>query len=182
MDNKQLTFIIIIVILVILSITNILESFVDLDDTKEKFEVNCFPENIYRNSISKLDDDKDFMLRDIKTNYWLIIDDGLGKFVPGRFGIPFVLSNDPNEYLPLRLSNQPNFYMLSGYTGDGLRAVSNPYTDFFKIEVLIHNQRNILAYIDEGNTQHFVVVDPSGCTTSTTNPDEASQFEMLFVQ
>lgn len=181
MDNKQLTFIIIIAILVILSVTNILESFTGIDNT-EGFESNCFPENIYPNSVSKLDKHKDFMLRDIKTNFWLIIDDGIGKFVPGRFGVPFVLSNNPNEFLPLRLSNQPNFYMLAGYNGDGLRAVSNPYTDFFKLEILIYNQRNILAYNDEGNNQYFIIVDPSGYSTSTTNPDEASQFEMLFVQ
>ena len=180
MDKKELIFIIIIVILVILSIKNILESFNNINE--EGFESNCFPENIYPNLVSKVDEHKNFMLRDIKTNFWLIIDGGLGKFVPGRFGVPFVLSNNPNEFLPLRLSNQPNFYMLSGYNGDGLRAVSNPYTEFFKVEVLIFNQRNILAYIDERNLQHYVVVNPSGYTTSTMVPEEASQFEMVFVQ
>ncbi len=179
---KQIIFIIIIAILVILSMTNIYEDFIGGVFEGFSVESNCYPENIYVNEVDRLDRKKDFMLRDIKTNFWLIIDGGIGKFAPGRFGVPFILSDDPNEYLPLRLSNQPNSYMIAGYTGDGLRAVSNPYTNFFKVEIMIHNQRNILAYEDEKNVQHFVVVDPSGYSTSTTNPDEASTFEMLFVQ
>ncbi len=179
---KQIVFIIIIAILVILSITNIYEDFFGGNSEGFSVESNCNPENIYRDDVSKLDRRKDFMLRDIKTRYWLIINSGIGKFAAGDFGVPIALSENPNEYLPLRLSNQPNTYMIAGYTGDGLRAVSNPYTNFFKIEVMIHNQRNILAYEDEKNVQHFIVVEPSGYSTSTTNPDEASTFEMLFVQ
>ena len=179
---KQIIFIMIIAILIILSVTNIYEDFFGYSSEEFSVESNCNPENIYINEINRLDKNKNFMLRDIKTNLWLIISSGIGKFVPGRFGVPFVLSENPNEYLPLRLSNQPNSYMIAGYNGDGLKAVSNPYTNFFKIEVLIYNQRNILAYEDEKGTQSFIVVDPSGYSNSTTNPDEASTFEMLFVQ
>jgi hypothetical protein len=182
-NSKQMVFIFVIIIIVILSIINLFDTDNFTGFTREGFsyESNCVPENIYPNSISKLDKSKNFMLRDIKTNYWLIIDGGDGKFVPSRFGVTFILSNNPTEDLPLRLVNQPNTYILAGYTGNGLRAVSNPYTEFFKVEVLIYKQRNILAYMDEGNNQHFIVVEPSGYNSSTTNPDAASMFEMVFV-
>lgn len=182
MNCKEIIFITVIVILVILSFLNVCEE--DFGFTREGFsyESNCVPEDIFPNSIAKLDTHKNFMLRDIKTNFWLIIDNGIGKFVPGRFGVSFVLSSNPNEDLPLRLASQPNSYIVAGYNGDGLRAVSNPYTEFFKVEVLIYNQRNILSYLDEGSNQHFIVVDPSGYSSSTTDPDSASMFEMLFVQ
>ena len=149
MNCKEIIFITVIVILVILSLLNVCEE--DFGFTREGFsyESNCVPESIYPNSIAKLDTHKNCMLRDVKTNFWLFIDNVIGKFVPGRFGIPFVLSSNPNEDLPLRLASQPNTYIVAGYNGDGLRAVSNPYTEFFKVEVLIYNQRNILSYIDE---------------------------------
>lgn len=183
MNYKQIIFILIIAILVILSLLNICEGNDNIDYIDNfSYESNCNREDIYPNSISKLDMEKNFMLRDIRTNFWLIIDNGIGKFVPGRFGISFVLSSNPNDDLPLRLASQPNSYMIAGYNGDGLRAVSNPYTEFFKIEVLIYNQRNILSYMDEGSNQHFIVVDPSGYSSSTTDPNSASMFEMLFVQ
>jgi len=175
MNLKTVIFIIVIIIIIVLSILNICEE-------DFSYESNCVPENIFPNSISKVDRLKNFMLRDIKTNLWLVIDGGLGKFLPGRFGNTFILSDNPNDDLPLRLASQPNFYILSEYDGQGFRAVSNPYTEFFKVEVLIYNQRNILAWIDERNTQHFVVVDPSGYISNTINPDEASQFEMMLVQ
>jgi hypothetical protein len=146
------------------------------------YESNCKPEYIYRDEVGKLDRMKNFMLRDIRTNFWLIIDGGIGKFIPARFGVPFALSENPNEFLPLRMANDPNYYLLSDYDGQGIRAVSNPYTKFFKLEVLIYNQRNILAYEDEGEVQYYLYVDDAGEVVSTENPDRASQFEMLMVQ
>ncbi len=183
MNLKTVIFIIVIIIIIVLSILNICEEdFTGFTREGFSYESNCVPENIFPNSISKVDKLKNFMLRDIKTNLWLVIDGGLGKFLPGRFGNTFILSDNPNEDLPLRLASQPNFYILSEYDGQGFRAVSNPYTEFFKVEVLIYNQRNILAWNDERNTQHFVVVEPSGYISNTLNPDEASQFEMMLVQ
>lgn len=184
MNYKTFIFLIVITIIVILSIWNLTDSENFVGFTREGFdyESNCIPENIFPNSVSKLDRLKNFMLRDIKTNLWLVIDGGLGKFLPGRFGNTFILSDNPNDDLPLRLASQPNFYILSEYDGNGFRAISNPYTEFFKVEVLIYNQRNILAWNDERNTQHFVIVEPSGYITNTINPDEASQFEMMLVQ
>lgn len=183
MNLKKVIFIIIIIIIGILSLLNICEG-EEFGFTREGFsyESNCVPENIFPNSISKLDKLKNFMLRDIKTNFWLVIDGGLGKFLPGRFGNTFILSDNPNADLPLRLASQPNFYILSEYDGNGLKAVSNPYNNSFVVEVLIYNQRNILAWTDERNTQHFVSVDSSGYTTSTLDPNQASQFEMVLVQ
>lgn len=184
MNYKTVIFIIVILILVALSIVNICgdENFTGFTREGFDYESNCVPENIFPNLVSKLDRLKNFMLRDIKTNLWLVIDGGIGKFLPGRFGNTFILSDNPNDDLPLRLASQPNFYILSEYDGQGLRAISNPYTEFFKVEVLIYNQRNILAWIDERNTQHFVIVDPSGYIANTLNPDEASPFEMMLVQ
>ncbi len=183
-NYKTGIFLIVITIIVILSIWNLTDSDNFTGFTREGFDyqTNCVPENIFPNSVSKLDKLKNFMLRDIKTNLWLVIDGGLGKFLPGRFGNTFILPDNPNDDLPLRLASQPNFYILSEYDGNGLRAVSNPYNEFFKVEVFIYNQRNILAWIDERHTQHFVVVEPSGYISNTLNPDEASQFEMMLVQ
>ena len=159
-------------ILVILSVTNVFEDF--------SVESLCNPEYIYRNEISKVDCDKNFMLRDIKTKYWLIIDGGIGKFLPGRFGVPLVISDDPNEYLPLRVASNPNTYLLSDTNGS-IRSVSNPYNKSFVIEILIYKERNILAWNDDVNNQYYIAVNNAGYMYSTNNPDEASQFEMLFV-
>ena len=174
MNTVQCIILIVLILLVLNQIFHVV---------KEDFSVesNCKPELIYPNSIAKLDRNKVFMLRDIKTNYWLIVDGGVGKFVPGRFGKTFSLPENPNEYLPLRTESDPNIYMLADYSGSGMRAVSNPYNNFFKLEILIYNERNILAWEDEASNQHYIIVDDSGYMESTTDPDKASQFEMVFV-
>lgn len=42
-----------------------------------------------------------FMIRDFKTNFWFSAgsQDGLNKFSPGRFGVPLIMSDKPDEYL-----------------------------------------------------------------------------------
>lgn len=173
MNTLQILLIICVILVLIYNYKNIKEGF--------SVESNCNLEKIYRKPVSKLVPSKNFMLRDLRTNFWLIIDGGIGKFVPARFGISLALSEDPNKYLPLRLTNNPNSYLLSGYTGKGIRAVSNPYDKFFKLEILIYNQRNIIAYEDEGENQHYLFVDDAGEVHSTSNPDQASKFEMIMV-
>ncbi len=174
MNKLQIIIIIALVIILVYNYKNIKEGF--------SYESNCVPEYIYRDEVGKLDRRKNFMLRDIRTNFWLIIDGGVGKFVPARFGVPLALSENPNEYLPLRMSSDPNYYLLSDYDGQGIRAVSNPYTKFFKLEVLIYNQRNILAYDNEADEQLYMFVDDAGEVVSTSNPDRASKFEMVMVE
>lgn len=174
MNTIQIIIIIVLICVILYNYRNIVEGF--------DYQSNCVPEYIYKDEIGKLDRRKNFMIRDIRTNFWLIVDGGIGKFVPARFGVPFALSENPNEFLPLRMANDPNYYLLADYNGQGIRAVSNPYTKFFKLEVLIYNQRNILAYEDEGEAQHYLFVDDAGEVQSTDNPNRASQFEMLMVQ
>jgi hypothetical protein len=174
MNNIFLILIIVIIILIIIKPNIFTENF--------SVDSNCNEEYIYRNEISKLDNNKNYMIRDIKTQYLLIIDNGVGKFAPGNFGVPLVLTPNAKEYLPFRLANDPNYYLLSNYNGDGIRAVSNPYTDFFKFEILIYKERNIIGYYNEANTQYYLFIDDAGFISSTTNPDKASIIEMLFVE
>ncbi len=174
MNTLQIILIIVVIFIIMYNYKNIKENF--------STESNCVPEYIYRDEVGKLDRMKNFMLRDIRTNFWLIVDGGVGKFVPARFGVPFALSKNPNEYLPLRMSNDPNYYLLANYNGNGIRAVSNPYTKFFKLEILIYNQRNILAYDDESDAQHYLYVDDAGEVVPTDDPNKASKFEMIMVQ
>ncbi len=173
MNTLQILLIICVILVLIYNYKTIKEGF--------SVESNCKPEKIFRDPVGKIVPSKNFMLRDLRTNFWLIIDGGVGKFVPARFGVNLALSENPNEYLPLRLSNDPNYYLLSDYDGSGIRAVSNPYTKFFKLEILIYNQRNIIGYDDEGDKQYYMFVDDAGEVKSTTNPDLASKFEMVMV-
>lgn len=126
---------------------------------------------------------KKFMIRDINTRLWLSteLSNGYGKFLPGGFGIPFMLSENPTEYLPLRLLADPNDYMLATYDKKGIRVVSNPYTEYFKLEIYIYNQSNIIGWLDESDTQYYLYIDPNGNITSVTNPSDASSVEMLIL-
>lgn len=176
-SEQQQRFLLIILILAILYMLckPVLEGFYS-------YESNCVPELIYRNEISSIDRRPNFMLKDLRTNYWLIINSGRGKFVASRFGVPFSLSENPNEYLPLRTANDPNIYLLADYNGKGIRAISNPYNSTYKLEILIYEQRNIIAWEDDGGIQHYLYVEDSGYVNSTVNPDKASQFEMVMVE
>ena len=126
---------------------------------------------------------KKFMIRDLRTKLWLISgqEEGFNKFLPGRFGIPLIMSDKPDEYLPLRTIADPNDYLLSTYKGDGIRTVSNPYTKYFIIQVFIYNGYNVLGYINEANEQNYLYIDNDGHITSTTNPDNSSQIEIIEI-
>ena len=150
-----------------------------LDKSTEQFDILDLNPLTRCNILSK----KKFMLRDIKTRLWLTIGTSSGYciFMPGAFGIPLLLSDNPNEYLPLRLLTNPNDYLLATDDKQGIRIVSNPYSNFKKLEIFIYEQVNIIGYIDESNTQYFLSIDPSGEITSVTNIEEASGMEMLLL-
>lgn len=124
-----------------------------------------------------------FMVRDLKTNLWLTagLQEGFNKFLPGRFGVPLVMSERPDEYLPLRTVSDPNDYLLATYSGDGIRTVSNPYNSTFVIQVFIYNGYNVLGYINEGETQLYLSIDSNGNISSTSNPSEASVVEIVEI-
>jgi hypothetical protein len=124
-----------------------------------------------------------FMIRDINTKYWLNFgsDDGYAKFIPSGFGVPLVLSDKPNENLPLRLAANPNDYLLATYNKEGIRIVSNPYTKYNKIEIYIFNSKNILGFTDESDNNYFIEINDDGSINVSDNPNNASKIEMIFV-
>lgn len=124
-----------------------------------------------------------FMVRDIKTQLWLTagLQEGFNKFLPGRFGVPLIMSDRPDEYLPLRTVFDPNDYLLATYSGNGIRTVSNPYNETFVIQVFIYKGFNVLGYINEGGIQLYLSIDDNGNITSTLNPHEASVVEIVEI-
>ena len=126
---------------------------------------------------------KKFTIRDIRTQLWLISGEekGFSKFLPGRFGIPFILSENPDEYLPLRTLAEPNDYLLSTSNGKEIRVVSNPTSKYYVLEICIYDGYNVIGYIDESETQKYLYVDNNGNITSTILPEKASFIELLFL-
>ena len=126
---------------------------------------------------------KKFMIRDLRTKLWLISgqEEGFNKFLPGRFGVSLLMSEDPGEYLPLRTLADPNDYLLATYSGNGIRTVSNPNAKYFIIQVFIYNGYNVLGYINESNEQLYLYIDSDGHITSTQNPSNASVIEIIEI-
>lgn len=126
---------------------------------------------------------KKFMIRDIRTRLWLISgqEEGFSKFLPGNFGVPLLLSDNPDEYLPLRTLADPNDYLLSTYNGKEIRVVSNPYTKYYILQIFIYNGYNVIGYVDELETTKYFYIDNDGYLTSTVYPENASPIELLFV-
>ena len=92
-----------------------------------------------------------------------------------------MMSDNPGEYLPLRTIADPNDYLLATYKGNGIRTVSNPYNQYFIIQVFIYNGHNVLGYISESNAQYYLSIDNDGHITSVINPESASKIEILEV-
>ena len=126
---------------------------------------------------------KKFMVRDLKTKLWLTSgqEEGFNKFLPGRFGVPLLMSDDPGEYLPLRTVADPNDYLLATFVGNGIRTVSNPYNQTFVIQVFIFNGYNVLGYIDEGSSTKYLSVDNDGHISSVLEPELASVVEIIEI-
>ena len=124
-----------------------------------------------------------FMIRDLRTKLWLSdgLKDGFSKFLPGRFGVTLLMSDKPDEYLPLRTVADPNDYLLATYNGKGIRVVSNPYNQIFVLQIFIYNGYNVIGYINEGNEQLYIYVDENGDISSTSKPSEASVIEVIEI-
>jgi len=124
-----------------------------------------------------------FMIRDLRTNLWLTdgLEEGFSKFLPGRFGVPLVMSEKPDEYLPLRTVADPNDYLLATYNGQGIRVVSNPYNTTFVLQIFIYNGYNVIGYVNEGEEQLYLVIDDNGNITSTPKPSEASVVQIVEI-
>lgn len=124
-----------------------------------------------------------FMIRDVRTNLWLTdgLEEGFSKFLPGRFGIPLVMSEKPDEYLPLRTVADPNDYLLATYDGQGIRVVSNPYNTTLVLQIFIYNGYNVIGYVNEGNEQLYLVIDDNGNITSTSEPSKASVVQIVEI-
>ena len=167
MNNIICLVIILIVILLIIYLDNRQDNFDLLDLTPL---TRC-------NILSK----KKYMLRDIRTNLWLMATNDYGTFVPGNFGIELLLSDKPNEYLPVRLLASPNVYLLANYNGKGIRMVDNPPAIFFKLEMYIYNGKNIIGYLNENNIQLYLFIDNNGDIESVASPSKASPMEMLII-
>lgn len=206
MEN-QLFFIIIIIVILIIYYTHChytflnLEKFSNLTNQQNQMEYGDFytkPKKSNKSNNSECSGDlltlnpyqrcnvlakKKFMIRDIRTQLWLISgqEEGFSKFLPGRFGITLALSENPDEYLPLRTLADPNDYLLSTYNGKGIRTVSNPNSQYYILQIFIYNGHNVIGYIDESDTQKYLYVDDNGNITSTVYPENASTVELLFV-
>lgn len=156
------------------------DSNINLDKNSDKC-TNLLSLNPYErcNVLAK----KKFMVRDIRTQLWLISgqEKGFSKFLPGKFGVPFMLSENPDEYLPLRILADPNDYLLSTYNGKEIRVVTNPTAKYYILEIFIYNGYNVIGYIDESENQKYLYVDDNGNITSTVNPEKASYIELLFL-
>jgi hypothetical protein len=199
MDNLLFFIIIFGIILIIYYIhhtaPNSLLEFESQNNNKENFEIFSNQDKLSKfidngdllksnsNERCELLSKKKFMIRDLKTQLWLISgqEEGFNKFLPGRFGNVFMMSENPDEYLPLRTIADPNDYLMATFKGNGIRTVSNPSNYYFIIQVFIYNGFNVLGYISESNTQLYLYIDNNGHITSVTNPDLASRVEILEV-
>ena len=126
---------------------------------------------------------KTFMIRDIRTNLWLNVDGkGLARFGASGFGFNFRLSNDPEEFLPLRSANNPNDYIISSSDGkDDFRIVSNPGSDLMKIQVMNLQGKNILGYQNNDGKDVYISINQAGYISTVESPGDASFVSMIFV-
>lgn len=125
-----------------------------------------------------------FMIRDLRTKLWLLKgQEGFSKFLPGRFGNVFVMSENYSNYLPLRLDENPNIYLLSTIKGDGIIRMNMIKTPnkYYVIQVSIHNGYNILGYLLENDVEVFLYVGDNGDISTVSNPDHASIIEIIKV-
>jgi hypothetical protein len=124
-----------------------------------------------------------FMIRDLRTKLWLTdgLQEGFSKFLPGKFGVPLMMSDRPDEYLPLRTVADPNDYLLATYSGKGIRVVANPYNQTFILQIFIYNGYNVIGYLNEGGIQLYLYIDDNGNISSTSKPSEASIVEIVEI-
>ena len=122
-----------------------------------------------------------FMVKDLRTNLWLKVDAEYYKFVPGNFGTLFLLNENRDDNLPLRLLTNQNFYILISDNKKDIRIVKNPSDIIFKLQVFIYDNTNILGFVDENNLNNYIFIDNDGSIIPVTKPSEASAMEILRV-
>lgn len=135
---------------------------------------------------SPLENVETFMIKDLKTNLWLNISgNGKVRFVPSGFGFNFRVSQDPENFLPLRSANDPNNYIIASSDDDksgNFRIVTNPSSDLLKIQVMnLGGKGNILGYTNNDNKDVFIHIDQAGYVHTVENVSEASIVNMIFV-
>lgn len=153
-----LIIIIIIIILILINNNNVNECYDNLNN-EEKCEIMAQPK---------------FMIKDLRTNLWLKVDAEYYKFVPGNFGTLFLLNENHDDNLPLRLLLNPNYYILMAYNKIDLRIVENPYAPYDKIEVFIYNGMNILGYLAQDNINYYIYINNDGSIITVDKPSLAS--------
>jgi len=122
-----------------------------------------------------------FMVKDLRTNLWLKVDAEYYKFVPGNFGTLFLLNEKHDDNLPLRLLTNPNFYILISDDKKNIRIVKNPYDKFYRLEIFIYNNMNILGYLDQNNNNNYIFIDNNGGINNVDCPSKASAIEVSRV-
>lgn len=189
MDNLLFFIIVVGVILVIYYIHHTAPDSNKIDkirtENKESFDNTTHSNMLDLNPYARCElmSKKKFMIRDLRTKLWLISgqEEGFNKFLPGRFGNVFMMSNKPDEYLPLRTLSEPNDYLLATYKGNGIRTVTNPYNQNYIIQVFIYNGFNVLGYLSDANIQLYLYIDNDGHISSVTNPENSSKIEIIEV-
>jgi hypothetical protein len=187
MKNIYFFIIILIGIITIYYIHISSENFKNMKNEKFTINNNIFEYN--SNEKCKKLNIKKFMIRDLRTKLWLSfgLEEGFNKFLPGRFGIPLIMSDKPDDYLPLRPVSKPNNYLASNFEGNGIKIIINNETNLeinnlnkiFIIQVYIYKGYNVIGYINESNIQLYLYIDDNGYITSTFEPINASIIEII---
>lgn len=125
---------------------------------------------------------KTFMVRDVNNRFWLNTDgNGIARFRSSGFGFNFMLSNNPDQSLPLRSANNPNDYLIATTNGNKeFRIVSNPGSNLLKIQVMNFGGKNILGYTDNNSKDVFINIDQAGYIHSVGNASDASVVSLIF--
>lgn len=125
---------------------------------------------------------KTFMVRDLKHNFWLNTDgNGIARFRSSGFGFNFILSNNPEQSLPLRSANNPNDYLIATTNGnEQFRIVSNPGSNLLKIQIMNFGGKNILGYTNNDSKDVFIRIDQAGYIHSVGNAGDASVVNLIF--
>lgn len=194
MDNLVFFLIIVLVVLAIyyMDLNRSKKKDVNTNESKEKFNsLNNNDNNSIQSDILSLNPYhrckvlgvNKFMIRDLRTKLWLTdgMEEGFSKFLPGKFGVSLIMSDKPDEYLPLRTVTDPNNYLLSTYSGNEIRVVTNPYNQTFVLQVFIYNGYNVIGYLNEANIQLYLYIDDNGNISSTSEPSKASIMEIIEI-
>lgn len=129
---------------------------------------------------------KKYMIRDIRTNYWLLETKEVYKFLPNGFGISLILPNDinninNNDFLPLISDDEKTL----SYNNSKIITKINPQNKFNVLQIFIYEGYNIIGYLDKIYKQEeqykYIYIDDKGYIMSVSNPNDASKVEMVIL-